>query len=365
MNSEIAVIIASFLAGVLVSGMVFYIIDKSKKNSVEGVQKQLEAIFGNLSRQALSENQSQFFQVAREQFEGLLQKSELHIKERSQVIDTSLQAMNQKLEGLSSKTNELSGKLEESNLGIGRLSDTTSQLRQILSSSQQRGRWGERMVEDILNFIGLKEGLNYEKQASENTGRPDFTFKLPREKYVNMDVKFPLAHYEKYLLSQNDNEKESEKNQFLKDVRDHIKSIEKRDYVNTAEGSLDYVMMFIPNESIYYFINQEDAEIIDFALSRKIILCSPITLYAVLSLIRQAVSNFAMEEKAGLIQKYVGEFREQWTRFIEKMDGMGKSLDAARKNFDDLSSTRARALDRRMEKIAELQTGQIEEGSAE
>ena len=63
--------------------------------------------------------------------------------------------MKKYLEGLTKSTNELKGQMEESNKGITQLSDTTSKLRQILSSSQARGQWGERMVEDILHFIGL------------------------------------------------------------------------------------------------------------------------------------------------------------------------------------------------------------------
>jgi len=349
------------LIGAAIASVIWYIIRKNDLKHTSGNLAHLEAVFGNISRQALSENQQQFFQVAREQFESLLQKSEQQIKEKSQVIDTSLSSMNQKLEALSGKTNELSGKIEESNLGIGRLSDTTSQLRQILSSSQQRGRWGERMVEDILRFIGLQEGINYTRQTAEATGRPDFTFKLPREKYVNMDVKFPLDHYERYLSGASASEKESEKNQFLKDVRDHIKTIEKRDYINTAGGSVDYVLMFIPNESIYYFINQEDSQLIDFALSKKIILCSPVTLYAVLSLIRQAVSNFAMEEKAGMIQKHVADFRVQWGKYTEKMESLGKSITTAQRSFEELSTTRSRQLEKPMDRIIDLQMGQIEE----
>mgnify|MGYP003324186936 CR=1 FL=1 len=117
------------------------------------------------------------------------------------------------LKSLSENTVALKSQMEESRKSVGELSDTTSQLRQILSSSQARGQWGERMVKDILDFIGLVEGINYSKQAqvSEGTERPDFTFFLPDDKSLNMDVKFPLAHYEKYMAAKNEPEKEAEK----------------------------------------------------------------------------------------------------------------------------------------------------------
>ena len=104
--------------------------------------------------------------------------------------------------------------------------------------------------------------------------------------------------------------------------------------------------------------NQEDKDLIDFSLSRKVLLCSPITLYAVLSLIRQAVSNFAMEQKAGEMQDLVSVFRKQWEQFTEKIHSMGKSITALTNHYDDLKGPRYRALEKPMDKINELQLGQ-------
>ena len=115
------------------------------------------------------------------------------------------------LKNLSENTVALKSQMEESRKQVGELSDTTIQLRQILSSSQARGQWGERMVEDILNFIGLSEGINYDKQTQSGKDRPDFTFFLPDKRRLNMDVKFPMNHYEKYLSSEIEAEKKVEK----------------------------------------------------------------------------------------------------------------------------------------------------------
>ena len=74
---------------------------------------------------------------------------------------------------------------------------------------------------------------------------------------------------EKFLDTDNDSEQDKEKKAFLTDVRNHIKSIEKRTYIDPESGTVDYVLMFIPNESIYAFLNQEDRDIIDFSISAK------------------------------------------------------------------------------------------------
>jgi len=95
-----------------------------------------------------------------------------------------------------------------------------------------------------------------------------------------------------------------------------------------------------------------------------VLLCSPITLYAVLSLIRQAVSNFAMEQKAGEMQDLVVIFRKQWEQFSEKVQAMGKSISALSNHYDDLKGPRFRALEKPMEKINELQLGQDSKGKS-
>ena len=134
------------------------------------------------------------------------------------MIDENLGEMSKRLKSIEEHSIKLNENLESTNIQTKDLTETTSKLREILSSSQKRGQWGERIVEDILNVIGLMEGVNYTKQEVVDTGeRPDFTFILPKEKKLNMDVKFPLAHYEKYLDTEDDLVRSSEKNSFLKD----------------------------------------------------------------------------------------------------------------------------------------------------
>ena len=105
-------------------------------------------------------------------------------------------------ETIKKQSTELNTSINENRSETSKLRDTTIQLNKVLSSSQKRGQWGERMVEDILGILGLVENINYKKQSMVESGeRPDFTFLLPKEKMINMDVKFPLEHYENYLES--------------------------------------------------------------------------------------------------------------------------------------------------------------------
>ncbi|MCK7482267.1 MAG: DNA recombination protein RmuC [Candidatus Moduliflexus flocculans] len=170
------------------------------------------------------------------------------------------------------------------------LQDTADHLRQALVSTKARGQWGERMAEDVLRLAGFVEGVNYIKQTVLDmaASRPDYTFRLPQGLKVNMDVKFPLNSYLRYLEAGDEAARESHKAQFLRDVRTRIKEVTTRDYINPEEKTLDYVLVFIPNEQVYAFINENDSGIMDEALKAKVILCSPFTLFAILAIIRQS-----------------------------------------------------------------------------
>ncbi|MFQ6611500.1 MAG: DNA recombination protein RmuC [Fidelibacterota bacterium] len=347
-----------FLIGFALGGLIIWYFRKREVDTLQTGHEQLKTEFSSLSREALDQNLEMFLTIAEGKFSELLKSSDGKLEEKKKLIDSTLADMKAHLKALSDRTSELKGQMEASKHGISELKDTTAQLRQILSSSQARGQWGERMVEDILNFIGFSEGINYVKQSQAGEDRPDFTFYLPDQKLIHMDVKFPLSHYENYLASENEGEQEAEKKAFITDVHNHVKEIAKRSYIDPTKGTVDYVLMFIPNESIYSFLNQEDHELIDFSLSKKILLCSPVTLYAILSLIRQAVSNFSMEQKAGEMQNLVTVFRAQWEKFVVKLEALGKSLVTVTKHYDDLSGPRLRQLEKPMDKIKDLQLGQ-------
>ena len=171
-----------------------------------------------------------------------------------------------------------------------------------------------------------------------------------------MDVKFPLTNYVSYLNSESKTEREQLKNQFLRDVRNRIKEVKNRDYINPADNTVDYVIVFIPNEQVYSFINENDQGLIDEAMRNKVILSSPLTLYAVLAVIRQAVDNFNLEKTATEILNLLAEFNKQWLKYKESMAKMGRSLESAQSEFLNLSGTRSNQLEKPLQKIEELRT---------
>jgi DNA recombination protein RmuC len=249
----------------------------------------------------------------------------------------------------------LANELQRQHEGLSTLSENTRQLRETLASSKARGQWGERMAEDVLQLAGFLEGVNYRKQVTlDSARRPDYTFLLPNDLVLHMDVKFPLDNFVRYSDAETEVERTTYRDQFLRDVRDRVKELTTRGYLDAGEETVDCLLMFIPNESVYAFVQEHDRGIIDDALRHKIVLCSPLTLYAVLAVVRQAVDNFRLERTSSEILALLGEFSRQWEKYAAQLDKVQLRFDQLAREYGALMTTRHRALQRPLDKIESL-----------
>jgi len=345
-------------------------VEQAESRRIKDVDSLLDRVresFGTLSLNALSKNTEDFLKLAHETLSKQTQAGEKDLDGKKELIDQSLAVMKEdllKVRGLvtelekdrEKKFGQLSSQLESTATQTMKLQETTTKLQIALSNTKARGQWGERMAEDVLRMAGFIEGINYQKQkVLETVGkRPDYTFLLPHDLKVNMDVKFPMDNYLRYIEAEVGSERDSYKNQFLKDVRNRVGEVLTRDYINPEENTVDYVLVFIPNEQIYAFMNENDRSLIDDALRNKVILCSPTTLYAILAIIRQAVDNFNLEKTASEIMSLLGGFNKQWDAFVSSFDKMGKRIEEAQNEFNHLTSTRRNQLERSLRKIEDL-----------
>ncbi len=250
---------------------------------------------------------------------------------------------------------ELSNELRRQHEGMAALSEHTQQLREVLASSKARGQWGERMAEDVLRLAGLLEGVNYRKQTTlDSAGRPDYTFLLPNGRVMHMDVKFPLDNYVRHLDATNDLERAQFRDLFLRDVRDRVKELTTRGYLDSGDDTVDCLLMFIPNEQVYGFVQENDRGILDDAMRHKIVVCSPLTLYAVLAVVRQAVDNFQLERTSSEILGLLSEFSCQWEKYSAQLEKVQSRFEQVAKEYAALMTTRHRALQRPLDKIEHL-----------
>jgi DNA recombination protein RmuC len=242
------------------------------------------------------------------------------------------------------------------------LAGTASSLREALASSNARGQWGERMAEDVLRMAGMQEKVNYFKRtalAGEGTGIPDFTFVLPKGHVLFMDVKFPMAAYLKYLEAGSEAERSAHRATFVRDVRARVRELAKREYADTDDRpTVDNVLLFVPNESLAAFIHESDTNLVEEAMAQHVVICSPLTLFAFLGVIRQAFDNFMIEQTSKEILGLLGKFGQQWGKYTEQVDKVRRQFDMVNRSFEELATTRRRALERPLNSIDDLRRKQ-------
>jgi len=339
------------LIGLVIGGGAVFLYFRSKQTLNPDLEARLQETFTAISNDVLQKSTSHILELAESKLTG-----------KKEIIDTSLQAVKNDLKrvedlmkNIGEKNVAIDTRLENAANVISKLNTTTDTLRNALSSNSGRGQWGERMAEDVLRLSGMMEGINYIKQKKVDTGsKPDFTFLLPQNLKLNMDVKFPFNNYQSFTEATNDRDRDDSKKKFLKDVRQRVKEVQTRDYINPEDKTVDYVLLFVPNEQIFGFINEIDRELIDEAMRGKTILCSPMSLYAILAVIRQSIDNFRLESKSQEMLSLFGSFKLQWEKFKEQMDTVKDRFDTVHKGYEELTGARERQLDRYLGKIDDV-----------
>lgn len=229
---------------------------------------------------------------------------------------------------------------------------STESLKNLLSNNRLRGEWGEQVAEDLLLAAGFVENLNFTKQTVTAQGRPDFTIHLPDGSKLNVDAKFPFDDLIAYQDASNQAQRKQVLNKFSQTIKQKIKEVTSKDYIDPENQTLDFVVMFIPNEMIFSFIYEKLPEINEYCNQRKVVLAGPFGFTAVLRLVLQAYKNFGYEQNLQEIFGLVSKFQDEYTKFGESMEKLGNQLSTAQKTFFEVEGTRSRQLTKIADQIS-------------
>ena len=266
---------------------------------------------------------------------------------------------------------EKTGEIKSSITGVDQ---QTRNLISVLNNNQSRGQWAEFQVEDLLEIMEYKEGLHYQTQKRMSSGTiPDFTFYLPENKTINMDSKFPLTNYMEISKLNRDLEDETLDELARKEITESIRSKNKEffffffktkiddtssreGYISAEEGTVDFVLMYIPLENLYHFlltseIGANRTPVIQYAFSKKVILVSPQTLMAYLETIRHSMKLFSLQTDTKNILATHEKIKVEIRKFIESFDDVTKRLDQTVKSFEALKTTRVNKLEKSFEEL--------------
>ena len=305
-----------------------------QKKEMEHVQQKFTIEFENIASKILKQNTEDFSMSNQKSITEML----LPLKEKIQLFEKKVEDTYEK--GLKDQTDlkaELK-KLHDLNLKI---SDEANNLTKALKGDvKKQGNWGEVILERILERSGLTEGREYTRQESvvaENGQRyqPDVVIHLPDQKHIVVDSKVSLVAYERLVNAGSEIERSIYVKEHLLSVRSHIKILSEKHYQHTpAFNSPDFVLLFIPIESSFSIAVQEDQELFTYAWDNKVVIVSPSTLLATLCTISSIWQQENQTRNSLEIARQSGALYDKFVAFINDMEMMGRSLESARKTYD-------------------------------
>jgi len=278
----------------------------------------------------------------------LIRKLEQSLTESAR-LQGELSALRQQMESVSTQvSNGLKGVGDqvkvfgEVQTKLGELTKATEQvynvgkdisgLNEILRAPKLRGGFGELLLNDLLGKVIPNEyfEIQYKFAGGETV---DAIIKL-NSRLVPIDSKFPLENFRRYVQA-DEGDKTKLRREFERDVRRHIDAIASK-YIRPDEGTLDFALMYIPAENVYYEIAVTDeSAMMEYALSKRVVPVSPNTFYAYLNVILLGLRGLRIEQRAKEILDHLSRLQTEFDQLRDDFDTMGKHLDSANKKYQE------------------------------
>jgi DNA recombination protein RmuC len=262
------------------------------------------------------------------------------LKTMQRSLDSSTSTMNRTLQENSRQLIERLDKTATAMKDVGKEVGTMSEigrnmkdLQEFLKSPKLRGNIGEHVLKDLISQMFPKNNffLQYEFKTGD---RVDAAIKTDAG-ILPIDSKFPMENFQKMTKASEQKEKDVFQKEFIRDIKKHINAISKK-YILPDEGTMDFALMYVPSESVYYEI-VNIAEIMDFAKNERVYIVSPSTLYAHLQTILLSFEGRKIEEKSKEIFIMLRSLQTDYNKVNENLNVLGKHLSNASMQFSSVS----------------------------
>src|ERR1022692_4225006 len=334
--------------------------------------EELKTQFKVLAAAALESNNSNFLQLAQTtlqnyqtQAAGELAQKEQAVKNLVDPIAQSLAEMSQQIHGLEQARSEAYGTLTTQvaygtlTTQVASLLDTqkalkaeTGNLVKALREPQARGRWGELQLRRVLELAGMLEHCDFKEQESisndERRFRPDVIVNLPGDKQIVVDSKAPLAAYLAALEAPDEATRTARLADHARQIRQHIDALGGKSYWAQLTCTPEFVVLFLPGEVFFRAAMDSDAELIEYGVSRKVIVASPTTLIALLKAVAYGWNQKNLAESARKISEAGKDLYKRLCTMPGYMHEMGKKLGGAVTAYDEM----LRSMERRVFPLA-------------
>ena len=319
---------------------------RAAKESQDKALGELRESFKALSVDALKQTHPEFLRLANETFGKFQETAKGDLAQRQESIKTLVEPLKQQLEAYqrrlqqsettqSTTLGEVRKQLEMLSQHSQSLAQETQQFRMVLRSNQARGRWGEETLRRVVEAAGLSAHCDFSEQSQAGDSKPDLIVRLPGERVIIVDAKVPDLDF-LHALDASDGTKRSEAlAMHAAKLKSTIKLLADRDYPKQFANSLDYVVLFVPAESLFSAALEGDRDLIVWAASRRILLATPSSFIALLRSVSVSWQQHAQTENAREIASAAGELYGRVAKFTEHFERIRAALERANSAYND------------------------------
>lgn len=306
------------------------------KEELESLHKRSQEQFKNIATEVLEDKKKMFVDENKRELNTILDPFKTNLTQFKDKVEATRK---EDIQDMTSLKKEIES-LQRLNT---QLSDDAKNLATALKSEvKMQGSWGEDRLNMILEVEGLQKYIDYSREEmyrddeQEKNRKPDFILKLPNGKCIIIDSKVSLTAYVNYFNAPTAEEKVEHLKQHLRSVTDHINNLADKNYQTLAGLTTpDYVFMFMPVESALTLAMNQNPEIFNNALKRKIVLITPTTLVATLKVVKILWQKENQVKNVEEIFRQCGELYNKFVVFLEDMDKIETALTSANKAHRD------------------------------
>lgn len=321
------------------------ILTEAKESQAKALADLREA-FKALSADALKQTAPEFLRLAEQSFGKFQETAKGDLAQRQEAIKGLVEPLKQQLDTYQKQLqqNETAqadtlGKVKEQLTALAASSQSlaaeTAQFRSVLKSNQARGRWGEETLRRVVEAAGMSAHCDFTEQAQSDDKKPDLIVKLPGDRFIIVDAKVPELDFLDALDAADAVKRTQALAAHAGKLKAAIKLLADRDYPRQFPNALDYVVLFLPAESLFSAALEGDHDLIIWAAERHIMLATPASLIALLRSVSVSWQQHAQTENAQKIAVAAQEFYARVVIFTEHFskirDGLEKANDAYNK----------------------------------
>lgn len=306
---------------------------------LENSRAKLADEFRALSLSALHENNQRFLDLARGDFEHRRESVDALVRpmrEQLEKFDAAVRAIEGERVAAYAALRQQVGTLAESQL---RLQTETANLVRALHAPSTRGRWGEISLRRVVELVGMQEHCDFTQQTSVETDagarlRPDMVVHLPGGKTVIVDSKVALEAYLHAIEATDDAARALHLKSHARQVRTHVEALANKSYWAQFENSPEIVVMFMPLETAFTAAVEKDPALLEWAVERRVIPASPMTLIALLQAVHFGWKQERMTENARRISDVGRELHDRLATYLEHFAKVGRGLGSATEAYN-------------------------------